>query len=83
MNEEIKQCVWLKEGGHREKLKVPTRLGSDSVTTVTDRELKLPLSVKELPLFLWFELARFVKWKTQSFPHFRVNRLRVFTKPAL
>ena len=51
MNEEIKWHVWLKEGGDREKLKVYwEKPGPDqvrfieSVTTVTDRELKLPLS---------------------------------------
>ena len=57
----------------------------ESVTTATNRERKLPLSVKQarvIPLSL-VELPPFVKRKTQSFPHFRVNKPRVFTKPAL
>ena len=40
---------------------------TDSVTIVTDSEVKLPL---------------FLKRKTQSFPHLSVNKLRVYTKPA-
>ena len=54
MNEEIKYRVWLKEGGDREKLEVCfEKPGPDQVrfreyvTMVTDRELKLPLSVKQ------------------------------------
>ena len=54
MNEEIKWRVWLKEGGDREKLEVylkkPVRdqvRFIESVTTVTDRELKLPLFQKQ------------------------------------
>jgi len=92
MNEEIKLRVWLKEGGDREKLEVyweKPGLGQvrfiESVTMVTDRELKLSLFLKlaGLPLFLWFVLPPFVKWKVQSFPHFRVNKLRVFTRLTL
>ncbi len=37
----------------------------------------------QLLLFLGLDLPPFLEQKTQSFPHFRVNRLRVFTKPAL
>lgn len=84
-------CVCLKEGGDRGKLEVfRLKPGPDqvsftaSVTAVTDRELELTLLVKQgrvTPLF-WFELPPFVKRKTQSFPHFRVKKPRVFTKPA-
>ena len=40
---------------------------TEDVTAVTDPEFKLPL---------------FLELKTQSFSHLRVNKLRVFTKPA-
>ena len=61
-------------GGVREKLRVyegkpaseQVRF-TESVTAATDPEFKLPL---------------FLERKTQSFPHLRVNQLRVFTKPA-
>ena len=84
-------CVWKWAETERNSRIIEEKPGPDqvrfieSVTTVTNRERKLPLSVKQArvtPLSL-VELSPFVKRKTQSFPHFRVNKPRVFTKPAL
>lgn len=56
----------------------------ESVTTVTERELEFPLSVKQAgappPLA---ELLPFYNGKLKSFSHFRLKGLRVSTKPAL
>ena len=75
MNEEMNHGVCLKVGGATEELKVsltkpaPDQVRfTESVTMVTDPELKFP---------------PFVKQKTQGFPHSGVNKLRVFVKPIL
>lgn len=44
--------------------------------------VSLRISLK-LPLSHWFGLPYFVKRNTPGFPHFRLNRLIVFSKPAL
>lgn len=48
----------------------------DQVTTATAFDFKLLLS-------LGFDLPPLLKWKTLNCPPFWVNKLRVFTKPAL
>ncbi len=59
----------LKEGGDREKLE--------------ERPGKLHTETGRSYSFLRFDFPHFMKPRTQSFPHLRVNRLRDFTKPAL
>ena len=79
-NEEIKYREWLTEGGDREKLEVHwEKPGTDqvrfieSVTMVTDRELKLPLSVKQArvtPLSL-VSVTSLCETENSEFPSFQ------------
>lgn len=64
----IYKYLWLKEGRDRAKLEVHWgKTWSWPGTTVSSRE---------------FDLPPYVTQDTQSFPHFRVKKLTVFTKPV-
>ncbi len=69
MNEKMKQRVWCCK---REETERNSRFSEENL---------LPTRAG-VPSFLRDELPRSLKWKLQSFPHFRIDTVRVFTKPA-
>ncbi len=90
MDEEMKQHLWRwkKETERKsrfvkkkKKKPAPNQVRfRDFVTIANDSELRLALFVKQAGVTPC--VISFMKQKIQNFPHLRVNRLRVFTKPV-